>query len=370
MKNTVRKKFSLVVCGIALPLFAASAAAPAAAALPVVGAEKVVEAEDHDIRHYTGQVVSRSIVNIVPRVSGEILEVGFKDGGVVRKGQTLYKLDPVQYEAAVKGAEASIEKCKAELTYAQSNYNRLNLLYEKQATSLDTLESAKATLGAAKAALLSAEAELITAKDNLKNTVITAPHEGIVGVTAFTPGNYITPNSGTLLTIIQTQPIRVRFSISVADLFAMFGSHRELMENGNVEVQLADGSTFPEQGTIELLNNEANAKTDTIQIYASFPNAEHKLIMGNTLTVTLSRKNGRRLPAVTPSALMHDARGSYVYVIDAGNKVEKRYVTPGNATADRQLIQQGLAGGETVINKGTHKVLPGMTIAPEAQQRG
>ena len=92
--------------------------------------------------------------------------------------QMLYKLDPVQYEAAVKGAEASIEKCKAELTYAQSNYNRLNLLYEKQATSLDTLESAKATLGAAKAALLSAEAELITAKDNLKNTVITAPRRG------------------------------------------------------------------------------------------------------------------------------------------------------------------------------------------------
>ena len=89
--------------------------------------------------------------------------------------------------------------------------------------------------------------------------------------------------------------------------------------------------------------------------------------MGNTLTVTLSRKNGRRLPAVTPSALMHDARGSYVYVIDAGNKVEKRYVTPGNATAEQQMI---LAGGETVINKGTHKVLPGMTIAPEAQQRG
>ena len=67
---------------------------------------------------------------------------------------------------------------------------------------------------------------------------------------------------------------------------------------------------------------------------------------------------------------MHDTQGSYVYVIGAGNKVEKRYVTPGNATPDRQLIQQGLSGGETVISKGTHKVIPGMTIAPEAQQRG
>lgn len=366
MNNMIRKKLYLAVCGITLPLFAASAAAPdAAAGLPVVGAEKVVEAEDHDIRHYTGQVVSRSVVNIVPRVSGEILEVGFKEGGVVRKGQMLFKLDPVQYEAAVKGAEASIEKCKAELDYAQSNYDRLNLLYQKQATSLDTLESAKASLGAAKAALLSAEADLITAKDNLKNSVITAPQEGIVGVSAFTPGNYITPNSGTLLTIIQTQPMRVRFSVSIADLFSMFGSHRELMKNGSVEVKLADGSLFGERGQIELLNNEANAKTDTIQIYASFPNEERRLVMGNTLTVTLFRANGKMLPAVTPSALMHDSNGSYVYVLDAANKVEKRYVTPGNATAEQQMILSGLAKGETVVTKGTHKVLPGMTVEPE-----
>ncbi len=142
------------------------------------------------------------------------------------------------------------------------------------------------------------------------------------------------------------------------------------MKNGSVEVKLADGSLFGERGKIELLNNEANAKTDTIQIYASFPNEERKLVMGNTLTVTLFRANGKMLPAITPSALMHDSNGSYVYVLDAANKVEKRYVNPGNATAEQQMILSGLAGGETVINKGTHKVLPGMTIAPEAQQRG
>ncbi|UKI31303.1 MAG: efflux RND transporter periplasmic adaptor subunit [Lentisphaeria bacterium] len=100
------------------------------------------------------------------------------------------------------------------------------------------------------------------------------------------------------------------------------------MKNGSVEVKLADGSQFSERGTIELLNNEANARTDTIQIYASFPNEERKLVMGNTLTVTLFRANGKMLPAVTPSALMHDSNGSYVYVLDSANKVEKRYVTP------------------------------------------
>ena len=208
MKMRILKLSCLLACSLSCLL---SAAPRNNGGTVVVGAEKVTEAEDYETRHYTGQVVSKSVVNIVARVSGEILEIGFQDGDVVRKGQMLYKLDPVQYEAAVKGAEASIEKCKAELTYAQSNFNRISLLYQKQASSLDTMENAKSTLGAAKAALLSAEAALIPAKDNLKNTVSTAPQGGVVGVTAFTRGNYITPNSGTLLTIIQVQPIRVRF---------------------------------------------------------------------------------------------------------------------------------------------------------------
>ena len=201
----------------------------------------------------------------------------------------------------------------------------------------------------------------------MKNTVITAPQDGIVGVTACTTGNYITPSSGTLVTILQNQPIRVRFSISVADLFAMFRTHEELMKEGVASLTLADGSEFPEKGEIELLNYEANARTDTIQIYASFPNAERKLVTGNTLSVTLSRRNGKQLATISPSSLMHDAKGSYVYVLDAGNKVEQRYVEPGSATPQRQLIQSGLSAGEVVICKGTHKAVPGMTVEPEFQ---
>ena len=78
--------------------------------------------------------------------------------------------------------------------------------------------------------------------------------------------------------------------------------------------------------------------------------------------MTLSRKNGKRLPAISPSALMHDDKGSYVYLLDSSGKVEKRYVTPGNATPKLQLIKDGLKKGETVVAKGTHKALPGMTV--------
>ncbi len=349
---------------LALPLIAAR---PATGGTPVVGVEKAVEKEDFETRHYTGQVVSKSTVNIVARVSGEILQIGFHDGEVVREGQMLYRLDPVQYEAAVKGAQANIEKCRAELAYARSNFERINLLHQQDVSSLDALENCRATLGAAQAALLAAEAELIRTQDDLKNTVITAPQGGLVGVTALTRGNYVTPNSGTLLTIIQVQPIRVRFSVSTADLLAMFGSHQELMQNGSVEVKLPDGSVFAEKGEIELLNNEVNPRTDAIQIYATFPNRERKLLTGTTLSVKLSCRNGKRLPAVSPSALLYDAEGSYVYVVDSANRVEKRHVVPGNATPELQLIREGLAPGETVITRGTHKVVPGMTVEPSAE---
>ncbi len=332
--------------------------------IPTVGAARVMETEDLNSRRYTGQVVSQAVVNITPRVSGEILELGFREGSVVKAGQMLYRLDSTQYEAAVKNVEAQIAEWKAKIEYAQNSYDRQLALFEKNAVSRDTMESRRSELDAYKAGLLAAEADLITAKDNLKNTTITAPLEGVVGATAYTAGNYITPNSGVLLTIIQTQPIRVRFSISTTDYQEMFGTPMELLENSSVRVRFANGAEYPVEGRVEFLNNQANSKTDAIQIFATFPNADFKLIVGNTVNVTLSRKAGKRLAVVLPSALMHDSRGSYVYVLDADNTVEKRSVEPGNATASLQMIKSGLAPGEVVLVKGTNKVRPGGKAEP------
>ena len=179
---------------------------------PVVSVSKVVEVDEVESRNYTGIILSPSVVQIVSRVSGEIMKVGFQDGDVVKKGQVLYRLDPVRYEAAVKGVEAKIAECKAKLQYAQANYDRGIALYEKKAESKDTMENRRSALDACKAALLAAEAELITAKDDLKNTTIVAPIDGLAGVTSYTVGNYLTPSSGVLVTIVKVQPIRVRFS--------------------------------------------------------------------------------------------------------------------------------------------------------------
>lgn len=333
--------------------------APRAMPKAVVAVEPVTEVADMETRRYTGQVVSKSVVQITARVSGEILEVGFQDGSPVKKGQLLYHLDPIQYEASVRSAEAKIAECKARLDYAQRNFDRNSSLYDKQAASRDTMENTKASLEALKAGLLAAEAELVVAKDNLKNTRITAPIAGLAGVTNYTLGNYVTPSSGTLVTIIQVQPARVCFSISAGDYLNMFGSFENLQKTADVRLQLADGKQYPTVGKIELLNNEANRKTDAIQVYATFPNQDYKLLIGSTVNVTLSKKQGKTMAAVPPSAVMHDSKGSFVYVVDQANKVEKRYVIAGNATADFQLIRSGVKKGERVVSQGTHKTMPG-----------
>ena len=165
------------------------------------------------------------------------------------------------------------------------------------------------------------------------------------------------------------QPIRVRFSISMADFLSGYGSLTALKQNGQVSLKLADGSEYASNGTIEFLNNEANVKTDAVQVYASFPNTDMKLIPGSTVTVTLSKKSGDKMPAVPPSAVMHDAQTSFVYVVGEGNKIERRVIELGDMTKTHQMVKSGLKAGEKVVYQGTHKVMPGDEIVPAAEQK-
>jgi RND family efflux transporter MFP subunit len=363
MKKFIIYNIYLIV--IIVANFQVFGSTPAKARLNVVvGVGKVVETEDIDSRRYTGLVVSQSEVHIKARVSGEILQVGFKDGAIVKKGQMLYQLDSTQYAAAVKSAEAKVTEYEARVEYAKNNFSRQNSLYEKKAVSRDAMENSKSIFKAYQASLLAAEAALITARDDYKNTTISAPLEGVVGVTNFTVGNYVTPSSGEMLKIIQIKPIRVRFSIRTVDLLSLFGGPKELLEKGIVRVKLSDGSMYPAAGKIELLNNEANCKTDAIQVFANFPNNDFRLIVGSTVGVTLSKSQGHMVPAILPSAVMHDNKGSYVYVVNKANKVEKRYVVTGNSKPGLQIITSGLKVNETVIVKGTHKTMPGGQVEP------
>jgi len=326
---------------------------------------KIVPVADFQVRSYPGKVVATAQVNVVSRVNGEILEVGFENGSVVKAGQLLYRLDSVKYQAAVKNAEAKVAEYKARSSYAESSYERNKRLLQSNAISKDTLESASSGRDAYQATLAAAEADLVAARDDLKNCRIVAPISGKLGSTAYTKGNYVTPNSGTLVTLIQTTPIRVRFAISNRDFLAMFnGQSSQICEHGMAKLLLADGSEFPETGRIEYIDNAANENTDTIQVFVLFPNQKHILRPGSTVAVILSNKTGVKKPAVPPSAVMQDVMGAFVWTVDNNRRAVKRYIVRGSTNKDYQFIESGLKIGETIVTEGLQKLRPGITVNP------
>ena len=329
---------------------------------PTVALGEVVATESAISRRYTGRLTSPASVELVARVAGEMLEQGFEEGDFVKTGQVLYRLDDVRYRAAVQGAEANIKRCEASLKYSESNYNRVKGLFDKNVSTQDALEAAEMAYHSDIAGLASAKATLITAQDDLKNTHIVAPIDGKIGLTNFTVGNYLTPASGVLATIVQLNPIRLSFSIANRDFLSIFGTEENFAKDARVTITLADGTPYPVEGKFEFMNNEANQSTDTITLFVSFANDDYKLRPGSTVTVNVEQKSTKDATGIEPAALMSDATSTFVYVVDENLVAQRRDVKIGSSTKDLQIILEGLAAGEKVVTRGTHKVIPGSPV--------
>ena len=343
----------------AAALLAAQAAFGAALTLPVA---EVKGAVDNQAKTFPAKVVAMQRVDLAPEVSGEILEVCCADGALVKAGDVLFRLNPIKYKSNLKNAQAKVAECKSRKLYADSNFAR----HEKtKGVSQDAVDKARSDRDVAASALEAAEAELAVAEYNLAHCEVKAPIAGKVGTVRLTKGNYASPEKGALVTITQITPIRVRFSISNADFLTMFrGRSTNLKEKAAVEVILADGSAFAEKGEIDYTENLADESTDTLRVYARFPNAERVLRPGGTVGVTVRNRDGVLKPSVPPSAVMQDVQGPYVWVLDASGKAEKRHVVRGRMTGDQLFVKEGLSVGERVVIDGTHKVAPGDVVTP------
>lgn len=344
-------------------LLAVQAAFGASLTLPVA---EVKGAVDDQAKTFPAKVVAMQRVDLAPEVSGEILEVCCADGAIVNASNVLFRLNPIRYKSAFKNAQSKVAECKSRKLYADSNFARHeNAVKTKQAVSQDAVDKARSDRDVAASALEAAEAELDVAEYNLSHCAVKAPITGKVGTIRLTKGNYASPEKGALVTITQIMPIRVRFSISNADFLTMFqGRSKNLKEKATVEVILADGSTFGEKGEVDYTENIADESTDTLRVYARFPNAERVLRPGSTVGVKMSNRDGMLKPAVPPSAVMQDVQGPYLWVLDATGKAEKRHIVRGRTTGDHLFVTHGLAVGERVVTDGTHKVAPGDVVTP------
>jgi len=325
----------------------------------------VAEKSDLRVNTYPGRVVPVAKVDVVPQVSGEILEVAFQNGAVVKEGDVLYRIDPVKYEAAVKNAESKLQECKANVKYSELSYERHRKLLETRAVSLDAVDNALSQRDSSRAAFAAAQAELVSAKDDLNHCTITAPVAGKLGSTAKTRGNYARKGDETLVTLVQNAPIRVRFSVSNREFLDMFGGmSRRIKEEARISLALANGEAYSEPGEVEYVDNAADEYTDTICVFALFPNAERKLKPGGTVRVSLTSQNGVPRPAIPSTAVLQDVRGPYVWVLGPGDVAERRYIARGGTCEDGSMlfVEKGLRIGERVVADGGHKVRPGMVV--------
>jgi len=346
-----------VSCLAATLLGAASAAG---ITLPVC---EVAERVQKEVSTYPGRVVPIAQVDVTPQVSGEILEVCFRNGAEVKEGDVLYRLDRVRYEAAVKNAESKVAECKAKASYAEHSYSRYRSLAGSRGVSQDEIDNSLALRDSSRAAFAAAEAELVAAREDLKHCTVVAPISGRIGSTAKTKGNYVKAGGEALVSIVQLAPIRVRFSVSNREILDVFGgdvaSRRDAAE---VSVALANGSALAERGEIEYAENAADAYTDTMTLYSLFENAALSLVPGGTVAVTLSAKEGVKRPAVPASAVLQDTQGPYVWVVGQDGKAERRTVARGDLDDGWVFVEKGLAPGERVVADGAHKVRRGMAV--------
>ena len=357
----MKKSCLILVAGIVSALNL-SAAMERPAELVKVDRVKTVDASIS--KRYIGSLVGSIDVSLVPRVSGIIEQKLFENGDLVKKGQLLFKLEDTTYRAQVASAKAKVAQCEAEFKFASSNLKRVSTLRKQNAVSESAYDEAVRLEGTGKAALAAAKAALIDAENNLSYTRIYSPIDGRVGDAVLSDFNYVTPATGTLVTVVATEPVYLDFSISSRDFFKYFGSIESIRKNAEITFALADGTIYDQKAfNILLPENRVDQKTDTVQIRGYFNNPDLKLLPDSLVTTYLSRSVGKKF-AISPVAVLNDGKGNYVLVVGKDNVVSRRNVTVGDLIDGKQVIESGVAAGDVIVVDGTHKARPGAKVIP------
>jgi membrane fusion protein (multidrug efflux system) len=340
--------------------------------------------------HFIGNVEATQQVEVRARVEGFLDKVSFTEGSSVEAGTVLYQIEQGPYQAALDQAKAVLAAAQAQLASAQATLKekeaelgRQTTLARQQFASQAVLDQATALRDEAAAAvqqadaqIQSAQAQINTANLNLSYTTLKAPISGLIGKSSSTVGNLVSPNTGVLATIVQMSPIRVVFAIPERDYVTIMkllagqkgSAGAESYDLFSPQLLLPDGTAYDQPGRIEFINNQIDPSTGTVAVRASFDNPGNVLLPGQYASVTVQVGRSQALPSVPQAAVLQDDQGSYVYLVDKDNRVQKRPVKTGIRTQTGFAVESGLQQGETVIVDGIQKARPGIIVQPVAAQ--
>ena len=323
----------------------------------------------HLTNSYPATIKGKQDVEIRPMVSGFITKLHVDEGSVVKRGQVLFTIDQVQYRAAVETAKATVATAEAALqtqeltTQNNRELNKRGIVSDYQlSTSENQLAQAKATLAQAKAALVNAER-------NLQYTEVTSPSDGIVGQVPYRVGSLVSPSMATpMTTIADNSEMFAYFSMTERQLLQMIregGSYKDILAKmPEIQLQLIDGSLYPDSGRVETISGVIDPTTGSVSIRALFPNAHNVLRSNSTGNVIFPNV----LPDVilVPQSATTDIQDKkFVYVVQADNTVKNTEIQVYTLNdGQNYYVTGGLKAGDKIVIEGVQAIKDGQAITP------
>jgi multidrug efflux system membrane fusion protein len=363
----------LIIVALSLWLAGCDNQQPAAQGPPPaeVTVSKPEQKEVVNWNEFTGRTAALKLVKVTPRVSGYIVDIPFKEGDLVHKGDLLFQIDPRPYQDAADQAAGQLQQAEANQQLQDATFERQQRLRQTGVIAKEDYDTALSNKNQAAAQVVSAQAALKAAQLNLEFTHVTSPIDGRVSRQLVNIGNLVQADSTRLTTIVTIDPIYAYFSMD--ELAAL--TYQRLTREGKlvgsqdgkapVYLRLQDETGFPHEGIIDFSDNSFDSSTGTLLVRGSFPNSDGFLTPGNFVRVRVASSPKYDALLVADRAIGSDQDQSFVYVVDSKNIARLRHIKTGQLAEGLRVVNSGLQPDDVVIINGIIKVRPDSAVKPQ-----
>lgn len=326
-----------------------------------------IETADRTLQNsYSATIRGRQDIDIYPQVAGTLTRLCVTEGQEVHRGQTLFVIDQVPYQAALRTAEANVEAARAGVATATLTYESRKELFAQHVVSDFDLQTAHNALLTAQAQLAQAEAQRVNAANALSYTTVQSPADGVVGTLPFRVGALVSPSMPKALTTVSdNSTMYVYFSMTenqMLQLIRRYGSkEKALDEMPPIGLQLNDRSVYPHQGRIETISGVIDSSTGTVSLRAVFPNADGLLTSGGSGNVIIPSE--RKGCVVIPQSLVFEIQDkSYVYKVVDGRAASTPVIVSRVTGGQEYIVESGLQPGDVILAEGVGLVREGTVV--------
>ncbi|MGR3970207.1 efflux RND transporter periplasmic adaptor subunit [Shewanella sp. 1180_01] len=341
-----------------------------ATSAPMVDVAQVLHERVTEWDEFTGRLQTPESVTLIPRVSGYIDSVNFKEGALVKKGDVLFRIDPSVFEVEVARLKADLASAISAEQLATNDFERAHKLFDQKAVSAELLDTRESNKRQTAAAVASVKAALMRAELDLAYTQVQAPIDGRVSYANVTAGNYVTAGQSVLTSLVSTASMYAYFDVDEQTYLKYVKLTAEKKRNdpragdNPVYMALANERDYQHIGMVDFVDNAMDKQTGTIRVRASFDNEDNRLLPGLFARLRTAGSGAYEGILIDDKAVGTDLNNKFVLVVGADGLVEYRGVTLGEKVQGLRIVTQGLMAEDKIVVNGMQRVRPKMQIDP------